>query len=513
MKNKKIFMSLLLAASLTACINDADVDGGSEFITPPVVENGGNTNFRFVVPSTSSSGRSVEDSGNHELGSPAEYAINNIRLYLFYAESKNIYKTFNVNVGNPSTDNNTVTYTSTDEIKLDPGTYDIYAIANRPTPPNAPTVDALLKDIDYSFTDGKPALTSETGGQKLIMTNRGTANLGVTITAPTESNTSTNITIRLERAVAKLMLTRTKDNYDLYDSDNNKFASVSLTNFRYFNLSRWFYTFRHVATLQRSDDENNRDKYLVEPAYTVTDSYFGDIPSTNGYAIDPYFFQKTAAGAESFTNSDGYYAQFRSENSAENINSSMPGVGTYASIYCLENCTYHTSQKRVYSTGIVFKANINIPASRTFSFGPNGEKINVDPNQQSKLYYFNYNFYTSLKAAHDFGGANVPAEENASTDWNKYGMAVYEKNGSGSYDCYYEYMIQHEPSSSKLMEPMEFGVVRNNIYRVSINNITDLGPGTPDFPEIDDKYKAYLTVDFDIYPWILRDDNNGTLGD
>ena len=63
MNSKKIFMSLLLAAGMTACINDADVDNSST-IKPPVVEGQENTTFNFVVPN-STGGRSAEDSGKN----------------------------------------------------------------------------------------------------------------------------------------------------------------------------------------------------------------------------------------------------------------------------------------------------------------------------------------------------------------------------------------------------------------------------------------------------------------
>lgn len=501
MKNKIFFMSLLLAAGMTACINDADVEG-PDSNNPPMVENGGNVSFKFIVPNSSASNRSAEDSGIYDQGSPQEYALNSVRLYLFYSESKNIYKSFNVSVGNQDASNTTVTYTSSDQIKVDPGTYDIYAIANRPTTLNASTVQGLLNHIDRDTYSNEISVSDG-----LMMTNRGTANLGVNIAAPSESDLTTHVTINLERVMAKLILSRSKDKYPLLDDNNQEYASVSLTNFRYFNLSKWFYTFRHVATIQ----DGNDDTYLHEPEYTITDSYFGAIPSTNGYAIDPYFFKKTVAGAASFTNPDGYYAQPFRENSAQNITGSMPSVGgTPATLYCLENCMYRPAQKRDYTTGIVFKANIDVRDNRIF----NEAGDPVKPDEQSRLYYFNYNFYTSLKAVHDIGKANVPENESDLTPeiMAKYGLSIFEKNSNGSFDCYYNYLIQHEPSASATMGVMEFGIVRNNIYRVNIANINGLGSGTPDVePGIDDKYKAYLTVDFAIYPWIVREDNDGTL--
>ena len=43
------------------------------------------------------------------------------------------------------------------------------------------------------------------------------------------------------------------------------------------------------------------------------------------------------------------------------------------------------------------------------------------------------------------------------------------------------------------------------IYSVNITSIKNLGPGTPDTKPDPDEYKAYLDVEFGVYPWIVRD--------
>lgn len=505
MKASKFFLSFLIAVGMVGCINDAEVEVEGGSVTPPISGNGKGIVFSFVVPNSSVSSRTVEDSGIHELGSPDEYKINNVRLYLFYSDSKNIAKSFPVTVGTANTSNETVTYTSSDKFAIDPGTYDVYAVANRSTAINAPSVQALLSHIDSeSYANG--SITSVDKG--LIMTNRGTANQNVQILKVEGSDTNTNVTIKLERAVAKLMLAKKQNSFLLTDDNGNTYASVNLSNYRYFNLSKKFYSFRHVATLQDGTD----DTYLKEPTFTISANYFGEIPGTNGYVIDPYFFKKTVAGAKDFTNQDGYYAQPFCENAPSNISSVLPNAeDNPTSIYCLENCMYRPAQKRDYTTGIVFKASMSIPTERTF----NEEGDNVIAHDQSKLYYFNYNFYTSLKAVHDIGQANVPENEEDLTDeiLKKYGIKIFNKTDDGSFNCYYNYMILHQPLNGATMGVMEFGIVRNNIYSVMITNVEGLGTGKPDVdPGVDDKYKAYLTVDFELFPWIVRG-QEGSLGD
>lgn len=495
MKTNKIFLSFLFAAAMTGCINDADIDTDQN--TPPVVQKGGVV-FSFVVPN-STSGRSVEDSGIYQQGSPDEYKLNNVRIYLFNSATKNIVKSFNVTVGTADTSSDVVKYVSPDKFSIDPGTYDLYAIANRTTAINAPTVDVLLSNID-SESYGTGSIASAEKG--LIMSNRGTANQNIQITQPATSDQTTNVTVRMERAVAKLMLSKAKENYELTDNDGSVYATINLSNYRYFNLSKKFYTFRHVATIQDGNDDTN----LIEPTYTVTPEFFGDVPSVNGYVIDPYFFKKTVAGAADFVNPDNYYAQPFYQNAPENITSVLSKAGEYTSIYCLENNMYRPAQKRDYTTGIVFKGSMSVPTSRTF----NEKGENVVANEQNKLFYFNYNFYTSLKAVHDIGKANVPENESDLTPemQKKYGIKIFTKSSDGSFDCYYNYLIQHEKNTGYTMGVMEFSIVRNNIYKVNITSVDGLGTGTPDVePGVDDKYKAYLTVDFDIYPWYVREDD------
>ena len=65
------------------------------------------------------------------------------------------------------------------------------------------------------------------------------------------------------------------------------------------------------------------------------------------------------------------------------------------------------------------------------------------------------------------------------------------------------------------MAPMEFAVVRNNVYKLAVTNISRLGhprisdndpdnPG-PDTP--DERGDIYLTVSVDVLPWVVRVNN------
>ncbi|MDE6339812.1 MAG: Mfa1 fimbrilin C-terminal domain-containing protein [Muribaculaceae bacterium] len=89
----------------------------------------------------------------------------------------------------------------------------------------------------------------------------------------------------------------------------------------------------------------------------------------------------------------------------------------------------------------------------------------------------------------------------------------YDGNDEYGYYCYYYYWNRHNDNGlNGIMGPMEFAVVRNNVYKLAVLDIKDLGhprfsendpkkptPNTDD--EIDD---VYITVDVNVLPWVVR---------
>ena len=59
---------------------------------------------------------------------------------------------------------------------------------------------------------------------------------------------------------------------------------------------------------------------------------------------------------------------------------------------------------------------------------------------------------------------------------------------------------------------MEFAIVRNNLYRILVTNVSGLGyyelPVNPDTP---DEGETYLKVVINVKPWIVRDLTNVVL--
>ena len=303
----------------------------------------------------------------------------------------------------------------------------------------------------------------------------------------------------LERAVAKLMVRNdSKEIYTLKNPKGVTYATVRLNNYKFINLANKFYTFRHVATLDAASETPSPPS-----SYSVEAGNFGNIADNNGYLIDPYFFDKTVAGATTSFTGGSFYTNHLSKQTDSNW-SGLADAGKYVSMYCLENCMFRPAQNTVYTTGIMLKGTFTPEASQTI--GTDGQPVE-DPLVFKTLYYFNYKFYTTLAAVGEHGDANIDGLTEASSDADLAAKQItrFTKN-EGNFSTFYNYWIKHlDNGDPTTMGVMEFGIVRNNIYSVNITSIKNLGPGTPDTKPDPDEYKAYLDVEFGVYPWIVRD--------
>lgn len=100
------------------------------------------------------------------------------------------------------------------------------------------------------------------------------------------------------------------------------------------------------------------------------------------------------------------------------------------------------------------------------------------------------------------------------------GFTIYQRSYDGNfgygYYCYYYYWNRHNDNGfNGIMGPMEFAVVRNNVYKLAVTKINNLGhprisendphkpgPGTPDEDE-----SVYMDVTSEVLPWVVRVNN------
>lgn len=493
--NKTMAALLFLCAALCGCSQQEDF----EVIDNNEVSNGEmpGTVFRLMTnvsgePST----RSAEDSYSYVQGTADEYKVNNVRVYLFDSPTKLFVKSFLItNLTRRGSDANGNIIYETEHVSVPQGTYDIFVTANTDRIISKTTEAEFLADID-SMSYVRAHIEDISGG--IIMTNRASDNSN-TVIANNASNEDNVVTITLERVLARIDIAKGSESFQLTDSYSRQYASVTLDGYYIVNLAKYYYSYRHTAVLTS----------LTEPVWNINE-HFGNIKDVNGYVIDPYFFQKKI-DASAFTNSDKYYENYFGDYSNPNTVAwtSFKPVGAtpdYNSLYCLENCALAPAQKNGYSTGVIFRAKVE-PSNNVYHLAADGTMVLVTDasNYPEVLYYYNYNFYDSAEALASAAGVGSVSP----ADLDLYKARKYEKTDDG-YRCYYTYWIRHlDNNKPTSMGVMEFGIVRNNLYRMLITNVSGLGYQDPIInPDIPDEGETYLSVVLNVKPWIVRDQTN-----
>lgn len=100
-------------------------------------------------------------------------------------------------------------------------------------------------------------------------------------------------------------------------------------------------------------------------------------------------------------------------------------------------------------------------------------------------------------------------------------ITIYQESydedlGGYAYYCYYYYWNRHNDNGQNgVMGPMEFAVVRNNVYKLAVTKIARLGhpriaandPDKPTPNTPDEKADVYITVTCETLPWVVRENN------
>lgn len=497
--NKTIYALLLAVIILSGCSQREEEDKGG------LVDNSQSemAYVQFVLQANGSaisitrspSEGTPEDSYSHVQGTEAEYKVNTADVYLFDSASKLFVKSVELKgLTRTGTDASGNIIYEAERVPVPQGTYDIFVVANNHNHRavmNTENEDKFLADLD-DITYAKGVIEDISSGVE--MTNRATDNLGVVIMKRQDQQDNV-VNIYVERVLARLDVAKSAESYSMTNEKMEKYAEVSLQGYYVVNLPRKFYTFRHTAVLTN----------LTEPQWKLPDN-FGKVENMNGYVIDPYFFKKPI-NAEGFTDPENYYEHSLCSyyKDAVTWTSFNPAAAEpqYKTMYCLENCTLAPASKNGYSTGVIFKAKFE-PYRSVYHLNVSGElELVTDPTKYpEKLYYFNYKFYDSPEALAKAVGATPGSQINL----DKYNAREYVKTDEG-YMSYYNYWIRHYDNNKPTeMGVMEFAIVRNNLYRMMITNIKDLGPGEPTIDvDIPDEGDTFLKVVLNVKPWIVRD--------
>ncbi len=218
------------------------------------------------------------------------------------------------------------------------------------------------------------------------------------------------------------------------------------------------------------------------------------------------------------------------EDDDENWGNNIPGFdkkGYNIWKYTVENTIPEVeTQRKGITSGIVFKGHI-VPVA--------GTKLAEAMNGTNIIYAFNGVIYGNLellkkavvekpvsslaetfKAAFDISDLNEETLADITTDLTESkGFTIY-RPVNGEYPVYYPYYNRHNDNGNNtVMGPMEFSVVRNNVYKIAVQNIIEFGhtgnPGDDPDPEIpenpDETPKTYFRVQVQVLPWVVRVNN------
>lgn len=177
-----------------------------------------------------------------------------------------------------------------------------------------------------------------------------------------------------------------------------------------------------------------------------------------------------------------------------------------------------SSQKVGITTGVVFKG-IFTPTTEASKSRWNGNAVYVHNNvvfgdfTTLKAYvekYPNSVVATDFAQVENFSSEDVDLKKSLLKGINAedaHGFKCYEPDATGQYVMYYFYYNRHKSNGRpSVMGQDEFGVVRNNVYKLRVTKCGTFGepsaPNRPDDP--DEEENAYFTVNCLVLPWSVK---------
>lgn len=461
------------------------------------------------------------------------------------------------NVGNPTEPGNGIdrTYTTTpQQVDLDDGTYNVLVVAN----PGADwwTGQSLTLADVRNHIQTTAWTASESGYSDFVMTSAADATL--TLNSNPESDPA-KATVNVERMAARLDY-KAEASYTCtdpaYTGATVEITGAALVN----NLTAGSYMLKRVASTvdgvptylgNETPDAGVQTNYVLDPWTAVKTS------DNNSFTIGGEVKTAEDLYGEWFGNllqDPNYWADYVQPGIEVS-----DGAETWQRIgYTLENTTAAEEAGKRYSTGVVFKAKFHPQGVANYTDGETffayGTKIYASMEDMMAGFYGSKfddldnitscatwgdvkQFITSTLLTNDPSGYNKYLEglaegkddsetvANASSlTWGNYmlnecgyskdenGKVVLDQNGkvtrialqpygTRTYEdatCYYTWWVRHSNDNDDTKKGiMEYAIVRNNIYKLTVNSVYSLGGEVPE--------EESLIVDVYVNDWLLLD--------
>ena len=536
-----LFMAMGIATAFSACSDEVDLStnngGSTEESTSQVFMQ-----FNLELPAVSRSTTQTEGGSDAgvEIGKDYENQVSEVLVVITDATEGSTYDKFiaKSSVVTPSSANNT-TYVvpfKTTELASSAGkSVNVYVYCNPTEELTKATTFDVNKDY-YTLTDATNATIWTKN--KFLMTN---ADDDYERTLPAnldnykvESNPFDLKTIKVERAAARFDYKSTVANetYTLMeDEDGDPEVTITLTDMALVNLSKEFYYLRRVsadgtstnATIGGTEVGGTSANYVVDTDADWKSSYSSGSESDHFY----YTYQPNDAGASTYDWDK--IADVTGASGTADTDNSWNADGTkgdykiwrYATENTIPKGTDDGLQKKGITTGVAFKGEIQGATEdmKTLLNGTNtvyvfdnilwGEWSDVKTAAEAKESDNTTLANPSLAAAYN------EATKDSYTDAKAVaaGFTIFKPNTNKKYEVLYYYWNRHNDNNNNgSMGPMEFAVVRNNVYKLSVTGVDKFGHPTdpdddpdPENPEDpDEEDDVYFKVAVEVLPWVVR---------
>lgn len=541
-------LAALLLTTWAACSDDTDASGGENpeearaYTTVTIAVPNGVAETRASDPTADT------DDTNMDIGLTDEYKVTKANLYLFPGGTGSSFGSAKLTeiisisqftqTTTTTTDQKTIVWTSK-KTALTPGDYRIYIVVNGTVNGVGDSDKGTLTEADFlaKTTAAATSVIAAVPSDGLVMASR-SPNSNNSNTLPYIAQVITKdpeqtIAATVERVMGKITVTAggtsvssaaTANKYTSFSTTVTTIGNITditLKNYYVVNARKEGYYFRHV----------DKESTVTNP---LTEANYGNSSATLPYVTDPKTYDKTYTSTPALANSYGdWYLQGSSAFGLSSFGTfsgtytDMPGyssgaVETKVAAYCYENTMLKDKQKNGYTTGIVFKAEIAPSKMMQKKSSGDGVEETTTIGSIGEIFYHSGIFYKNIEALKAAGvlladGTTSSSASGALTDLKKNDVQCFKKgNTDGKFICYYPYWIKHLPSADTAEDVMEFGIVRNNVYQVTVTGIQGVGKDgvTENIitdTETDDPTTVLLNVKLSIKPWVVRA-NSAVLG-
>lgn len=404
--------------------------------------------------------------------------------------------------------------------------YHVLAVANADDKTSISSLDDLRSATVSTVYTATTSAEGATSYSNFVMASEGDEHPELDISYENSETNPAETTINLERLVARV---------DYKTNDNNEYTLSSSLITPGLNPVQAKITRAFLVNTYKQDTYVL--KRVAEGNTTGTITYLGD-ESLSNYVIDPKTTSKTIpVASEASTWYDHYFPNLSDENTEwenwliQGDPITEPGTTDtwYRLGYPKENTSSVNAQGKYYSTGVVFEASYKgidgVAEGSTFfrykgtiyptleaameatynkayfkedqtfdTFKILTDYINSLPGNEDPAGYKDYlktakadNFGDGSEWTWEFYKRNVLSFDEKGQATAKTREVLHDRgygtetflNGRG----YYIYWIRHNGGDNATQfdetKPMAYGIVRNNIYKLTVNSISKIGDDTP----------------------------------